>query len=123
MVRIAAALDSSDATIGYRALLALPHEPGAVDQTLRKDVLRLTDPADATGPASQPLNAAWDARHITLDHYFRLLAKQRDIATVLPTLLQQHHARALGIDPDFAKTTNRLARTAAMRFLALADAR
>lgn len=123
MVRIAAALDSSDATIGYRALLALPHEPGAVDQTLRKDVLRLTDPTGMTDAAHQPLSAAWDARHQALDRYFQLLAKQRDIATVLPTLLQQHHARALGIDPDFAKTTNRLARTAALRFLAPTDAR
>ena len=123
MVRIAAAMNSSDATVGYRALLALPHEPGAVDQRLRKEVLRLTGPSGVTGTASQPLRAAWDARHITLDRYFRLLGKQRDVATVLPTLLQQHHVRALGIDPDFAKTTSRLVRTAAMRFLALADAR
>lgn len=69
------------------------------------------------------MSAAWQERDTALAVYRRELAPQRDPAGILPTLLHEHHMRALGIDPAFEKVTNRLARAAALRHLALAGTR
>lgn len=126
MVRIAAAF-ATDPASGYQTLVnCLPHQTGELDRTLRDHTLRLAEPGHlallqlAGGDA---VAAAWQARDTALITYLRELAPQRDPAGILPTLLHEHHVRALGIDPAFEKVTNRLARAAALRYLALAGAR
>ncbi|MGR6919381.1 hypothetical protein ACU635_34525 [[Actinomadura] parvosata] len=90
-------------------------------RSARATPLRTTRPyapsraAKPSPPPGGPANAALAAYH-------RTLAQQRDPATVLRTLLHDHHVRALGVNPEFEKITGRLARAAALRCLALAGA-
>ncbi|MEU6789900.1 lantibiotic dehydratase [Nonomuraea angiospora] len=123
-----AATFASDATAGYRALLrCLEQQTGPLDRTLRDHALCWGDPAKdyqavRAIPGGETVAAAWRTRDAALTAYHRALAEQRDPATVLRTLLHDHHVRALGVDPEFEKTTGRLARAAALRCLALAGA-
>lgn len=123
MARLAAAFATDEAT-GYQTLLrCLPQQTGALDRTLHEHTLRAADlptaarplPMDATREA---LVGAWQTRAAALRRYSHALAAQRDPAVVLPTLLRDHHIRALGVDPTFEQITNRLARAAALRALA-----
>lgn len=126
MLSIAAAF-AADEPSGCRTLLAcLPQQTGKLDRALRDHTLRLTDAAhDRTAVAGIPggdgVAAAWQARATALAGYFRALTNHSDIdaASVLPALLHDHHIRAIGVDPAFEKVTNRLARAAALRRLAL----
>ncbi|MEU8263153.1 lantibiotic dehydratase [Micromonospora sp. NPDC048999] len=123
MARISAAF-ATDESSGYQALLrCLPQQTGALDRALCEQTLRLVDLSiDARQPqprtAEEALIDGWLARDTALRRYFPTLAAQRDPAGVLPTLLRDHHIRALGVDPTFEQSTNRLARAAALRALA-----
>ncbi|WP_018789021.1 lantibiotic dehydratase [Micromonospora sp. CNB394] len=121
MARLAAAFATDD-TSGYQALLqCLPQQTGPLDRALCEQTLRLVDlPTDRRQPhiAGKAVGDAWQARDTTLRRYFDALTTQRDPAGVMPTLLRDHHIRALGVDPTFEQSTNRLARAAALRALA-----
>ncbi|MFF0250161.1 lantibiotic dehydratase [Streptosporangium sandarakinum] len=127
MTQLAAAF-APDPTTGYRALLGcLKQQTGPLDRSLRDHALHLADPADdfravRALPGGDAVAATWHARNLALAAYHRALASQRDPATVLRTLLHEHHVRALGVDPEFERVTGRLARAAALRRLALAGA-
>jgi thiopeptide-type bacteriocin biosynthesis protein len=127
MAHLAAAF-APDTTTGCRALIqCLERQTGPLDRTLRDRAVHWGDPARdfqsvRTLPGGDSVAAAWRARAEALTTYHHILAGQRDPATVLRTLLHEHHVRALGVDPDFEKVTGRLARAAALRRLALAGA-
>lgn len=128
MVRIAAAF-APDETSGCRTLVdCLPHQSGQLDRAVRDHTLLLTDAAtgrsDPTNlAADDQVAAVWRMRDWALTGYFHTVRVQRDPAGILPTLLHDHHVRALGVDPTFEKATTRLARAAALRHLALASSR
>lgn len=61
--------------------------------------------------------AAWEARRQALRAYYSALDAEAAPAGLLRTLLREHHHRALGVDPDFERQTNHLARAVAMRYL------
>ncbi|MFI5893791.1 lantibiotic dehydratase [Actinoplanes sp. NPDC051513] len=67
--------------------------------------------------------AAWEARHQALHAYYLALDAEGAPAGLLRTLLREHHHRALGVDPDFERQTNHLARAVAMRYLRPAGVR
>ncbi|GIJ12741.1 lantibiotic dehydratase [Micromonospora andamanensis] len=121
MARLAAAF-AADTGSGYRALLqCLPQQTGPQDHALREQTQRLADlSADARQPhtAEKTLVSAWSTRDAALRRYYCTLTAQRDSSHLLPTLLRDHHIRALGVDPAFEQATNRLARVAALRALA-----
>ncbi|HEX8343327.1 MAG TPA: lantibiotic dehydratase, partial [Actinoplanes sp.] len=128
MVRLTAGF-ASDPACGYRALLAcLKGHTEPADRTQTDLVRNLADP---TGdyrhlralPGGEAVTTAWQERHETLGVYYTRLGEQRDPAGVLRTLLHEHHVRAVGVDPDFERTTKHLARAAAMRCLAPASTR
>lgn len=127
MAHLAAAF-APDTVTGYQALLrCLDQQTGPLDRTLRDHALGWGDPAEdyqavRAVPGGEAVADAWRARDAALTAYHRALAEQRDPATVLRTLLHDHHVRALGVDPEFEKTTCRLARAAALLRLALAGA-
>ncbi|MGR6913617.1 lantibiotic dehydratase [[Actinomadura] parvosata] len=127
MTHLAAAF-GPDPVSGCRALLRrLPRQTGPLDRALRDHALRLADPTgdfkELRGlPVGDAVADAWRERDAALAAYHHALAEQRDPATVLRTLLHEHHVRALGVDPEFEKVTGRLARAAALRRLALAGA-
>jgi len=92
-----------------------------VDAVVRDHALRLADPTGAFAAVralrgGDAVAAAWQARAIALTSYHRLLAEQRNPASVLATLLHEHHVRAFGLYPDHETTVGRLAR--ASRFCA-----
>ncbi|GAB7048478.1 lantibiotic dehydratase [Catenuloplanes indicus] len=120
MTRIAAAF-APDAATGYQNIARhVPRQTGPSDRALNQHTLTLVDTTRTTPapPWAAELISAWEARDAALGRYFRLLARQRNPAGVLPTLLRDHHVRALGLDPAFEKVTHRLARAAAQRALA-----
>lgn len=127
MTHLAAAFAPAP-TSGYQALITcIRQEHGPLDRPFRDHTLKLVDPTggDATVralPGGDTLVAAWSARADALTTYHRALAEQRDPRILLRTLLHDHHVRAIGVDPTIEKETCRLARTAALRRLALASA-
>jgi len=129
MAHLAASF-APDIATGHRALLrCLRQEHGAQDRALRDQTLRLAVPdphyrAVSALPGGGPVVAAWRERDDACAAYHRALTEQhREPATVLRTLLHEHHVRAVGVDPTIEKETGRLARAAATRALALLDAR
>jgi lantibiotic biosynthesis protein len=109
---------------GWRWLIdLLPREQGRLDRSLRDATLLLTGAPDDRASVSacaggEAVAAAWDHRRVALAAYLDQLARERDPATVLRSLLHDHHVRAIGVDPDRERVINRLARTAALRQLA-----
>ncbi|MFF3556230.1 lantibiotic dehydratase [Streptomyces tsukubensis] len=92
------------------------HSPVPRDRTAL--TLTLADPehtALLTLPGGTAVAAAWQRRAATLTAYREQLATSLDPATVLPSLLHHHYTRALPLDPDHERATNRLARTCALR--------
>ncbi len=129
MAHLAASF-APDAQAGCRALLGcLPQERGPLDRELRDHALAMAAPDQQYGavralPGGDAVSAAWRARDTALHTYHRALLEQgREPGGVLPTLLHEHHIRAVGVDPAFEKETGRLARAVALRLLALAGAR
>ena len=127
MANLAAAF-TTEPTSGLRALLACLHNATSPAERAITDLARrLADPTDnhhvlRTMPGGEAVLEAWQTRAETLRAYHETLAAQREPITVLRTLLHEHHVRALGVDPDFERTTNHAARAAAHRHLALAEA-
>jgi thiopeptide-type bacteriocin biosynthesis protein len=125
MARLAAVF-APDPASGYWALTrCLEQGSGRLDRTIRDQACQLADPAGdfhalRAHPGGGDVVVAWRRRDAALANYHETLATQRDPATVLRTLLHEHHMRALGLDPEIERQTCRLARAAAMRRLALA---
>lgn len=128
MARLAAAF-ARDPGTGYRALLAcLRTATAPAERTLTDLARRLADP---TGdhrnlralPGGDTIADAWHTRDLALHAYHGCLLPQRDPASVLRTLLHEHHMRGVGVDPEFERMTNHAARAAAMRCLAQAGTR
>jgi class I lanthipeptide synthase len=111
--------------VGCRWLIdLLPQEQGRLERSLRDAALLLVGIPDdraalSAHPGGEIVAAAWDQRRVALATYREQLAEDRDPATVLRSLLHDHHARAVGIDPDREHVTNHLARAAALRQIAL----
>jgi lantibiotic biosynthesis protein len=111
---------------GYRALIAcLPQGSGPLDRAVREQACRLADPAGGFRalrelPGGDAVAAAWAVRDAELAAYRAVLARQRDPATALRTLLHDHHVRALGVDPEYEQQTGRLPRPPPLQRLALA---
>lgn len=102
----------------------LPQEEGKLDRALRDAALPLATPSDdraalRTYPGGAIVAAAWDRRRVALATYRDRLAEDRDPATVLRSLLHDHHVRAVAADPGGERVTNRLARIAAQRQISL----
>ncbi|MEV4628260.1 lantibiotic dehydratase [Micromonospora sp. NPDC049523] len=120
---------ATDPPTGYRALLACLHQQTEPADRMLSDLARaLADPTGGfrnlrTLPGGDAVAASWQARHTALHAYHTALTPQRDPASVLRTLLHEHHVRAVGVDPEFERKTGHLARAAAMRCLARTDAR
>ncbi|MEU8804074.1 lantibiotic dehydratase [Spirillospora sp. NPDC048819] len=127
MAHLAAAF-APDSLSGYRTLTrCLDQGAGPLDPETRGQTLRLGDPASGFAalralPGGDAVATAWQARSRAAATYHRALTAQRDPAEVLKTLLHEHHVRALGVDPAHEATTGRLARAAALRNLATAQA-
>lgn len=125
MARIAAAF-APDPASGYQALTrCLEQGSGPLDRVIRDQACQLADPAGGfralrAHPGGGDVAIAWGRRDTALAAYYTALAAQREPATLLRTLLHEHHMRAIGLDPEFERQTGRLARSAAMRQLALA---
>jgi class I lanthipeptide synthase len=115
-----------DPAAGYRALtVSLDQGSGPLDRMLRDLACDIADPAGGFAalcalPGGEAVAEAWRRRDAALSAYHDCLADQRNPETVLRTLLHEHHMRAVGLDPAFEKQTGRLARSAALRLLALA---
>lgn len=102
----------------------LPQEQGKLDRALRDAALPLATPSEdraalRTYPGGEIVAAAWDRRRVALAAYRDRLAEDRDPATVLRSLLHDHHVRAVAVDPGGERVTNRLARAAAQRQISL----
>lgn len=128
MAQLAAAF-GPDPESGYRALgRCVARGSGPLDRVLRDLACRLADPAPDFGqlralPGGDAAAATWEQRDLALAAYREALAAERDPGTMLPTLLHEHHMRAIGLDPVTEKQTSRLARAAAHQRLALAALR
>ncbi|MCN9240728.1 lantibiotic dehydratase [Streptomyces sp. RY43-2] len=98
----------------------LPQEHGSLERALRDQALDLADPRDERAtlrsqPGGAAVVAAWQARAVALADYREHLTSQREPVTVMRSLIHLHHVRALGVDPDGERITNRLARACALR--------
>ncbi|GGQ42964.1 lantibiotic dehydratase [Couchioplanes azureus] len=123
MVRLAAGF-APDPASGYMALLTcLKGHTEPADRTLTELARTLADPTAGHQhlrdlPGGDVVTVAWHRRQDALQTYHARLREQRDPAVVLRTLLHEHHVRAVGVDPEFERKTNHLARAVAMRCLA-----
>ncbi|KRB72576.1 lantibiotic dehydratase [Kitasatospora sp. Root187] len=99
----------------------IPREGGPLDRSLGDQALDFADLRRALWalPGGETVSAAWQARTDALANYCKHLSSDRDPLTVLRSLLHLHHVRAVGVDPDQEKITNRLVRACAQRHLAL----
>jgi thiopeptide-type bacteriocin biosynthesis protein len=128
MVQLAAGL-ATDPVSGYEELLACLHQhTEPTDRTLSDLARALADPTGEFArlrelPGGDTVAHVWLVRNAALRAYHASLRPRRDPMDVLPTLLHDHHVRAVGVDPEFERKTGHLARAAAMRCLAMAGAR
>lgn len=103
----------------HRLTTELPQEHGRLDTALRDTTFRLADPGDGwaalrSQPGGDRILLAWERRKTELAAYREQLALQRNgPLSALRSLLHQHHVRALAVDPERERITNRLARAAA----------
>ncbi|MGP3927858.1 lantibiotic dehydratase [Streptomyces sp. 8N616] len=117
-----------DADHGMNWLIQnVPQGHGRLERRLCDQVLDLAassepSPLFAALPGGEDVTHAWQARATAVHAYRESLAIQRDPLTVARSLFHQHHVRALGVDPAAEAVTLRLARTAALRHTARADA-
>jgi thiopeptide-type bacteriocin biosynthesis protein len=104
----------------------LAHEPAPPNRPAHAAAMRLADPVDdwaamRATPGGDAVLVTWHQRAEALAGYREQLAEQRDPLTVLPSLMHLHHVRTLGIDPERERLGRRLARAAALRWLAITD--
>ncbi|MFI1886038.1 lantibiotic dehydratase [Streptomyces jumonjinensis] len=98
---------------------ALPQGQGPLPRERTALALALADPeriALLALPGGPDVASAWRQRAAALTSYREQLAIPLDTESVLRSLLHQHYIRALPIDPDRERATNRLARTCALRY-------
>lgn len=109
---------------GLRWLIQeLPQQHGLLDPELRDQALALADPDRQWAnlhalPGGSEATGDWDRRADALTSYRKQLDDQRDALGVLHSLLHLHHNRAVGVDIDQERATNRLVRTCALRHTA-----
>ncbi|MGW0192064.1 lantibiotic dehydratase [Nonomuraea sp. NPDC003201] len=126
MADLAAGLAASEEGYGW-LVNQLDREFGELDRALRDTTLLLADPANhyqvlRGHPGGAAVADVWAARRAELNAYRAQLGRHHRLPiTVLRSLLHDHHVRALGVDPVTEAVTNRLARAAAMRRLALTE--
>jgi len=118
-----------DPVAGYATLLEqLKRHTEPADRALSDQARDLADPVGEF-PRLRALTgggdvlATWEARKHALHAYYHALGGEGDPVGVLRTLLREHHHRAIGVDPDFERQTNHLARAVAMRCLKLGGVR
>ncbi|GAA2899795.1 hypothetical protein GCM10020220_106620 [Nonomuraea rubra] len=122
MADLAAGLATSDEGYGW-LVNQLPRQHGELDRTLQDTTLHLADPVNddhalRAHPGGTAVADAWALRRAALHDYHAQLGRHDYLPiTVLRSLLHDHHARALGVDPVAEAVTNRLARAAALRLL------
>jgi thiopeptide-type bacteriocin biosynthesis protein len=125
MTRIAASL-APDARTGYQWIAdRLPRAAAAADRSLRDTAIELASSGDCEvrhRPGGGLVAGAWQARHVALIAYRDSTGPFLEPVTVLRSLLHDQYVRAMGVDPDAEAITNQLARAAALRGLALAEA-
>lgn len=124
MVRIATGLASRPCDGWAELVRHLPHRSMAAERAIQDTVHQLADPARgpamlAALPGGPEVMSAWRERDDALSRYASTL--DREPGLVLRSLLHDHQARALGIDPDIEQTTLRMARAAAQRLIARPD--
>ncbi|MYS53448.1 Lanthionine biosynthesis protein LanB, partial [Streptomyces sp. SID6013] len=121
-VSVAAAFTGSTAA-GMNWLIAHGRitDPRPMDRTVRRQALRLADPADGwaalrAAPGGDAIASAWSERDAALARYRQKLDAFGgiDLDLVLDSLLHAHHIRAAGIDKDDERMCVRLAHAAAM---------
>lgn len=128
LVALATELTGAPAA-GYQLVMdTVAHASGKLDREAVETACLFADPTDdhkqlrtAGGDA---VVDAWATRRTTLTTYRNLTSTggpvtRAAIDTVVQTLWRDHHARALGVDPDTERTTRLIARRAAQRLLAL----
>ncbi|GAA2626500.1 lantibiotic dehydratase [Actinomadura fulvescens] len=123
MTDLATAL-APDPVTGYTWLIEqLPRHGGKIDLALRDAALHLADPnldAVRRHPGGPAVAFAWEARRTALADYRNHFTASQT-AGVFRSLLHDQHTRSMGVDPDLERTTNQLARAAALRQLARTD--
>lgn len=114
MVDLAAAVLGSVTEACDWLIGELPQQTGRLDPALRDAVFALEH-----GPVDMVDRYTWRFRTFAAARYSKALTAQgRDPSTVLRSLLHRHYVRALGVDPDFERVTERLARAYALRLTA-----
>ncbi|MFJ9417493.1 lantibiotic dehydratase [Streptomyces sp. NPDC101227] len=122
---------AGDTEGGMRRLVGyIPKGPGpAPDRALHDETLRLAHPDDgfaAVGalPGGAETVEAWHSRGAALAVYRERLTDGggREPLHVLPSLLHMHHVRAAGLDEDAERACLRLARAAALSWIARREA-
>ncbi|WP_242891403.1 lantibiotic dehydratase [Actinomadura litoris] len=113
---------------GLRWLIQeLPQQHGSLDREFRDQTLVLADPDRQWTnlqalPGGSEVTVQWSRRAAALASYRKQLNHQRDdqhdVLDVLHSLLHLHHNRAVGVDTDQERVTNRLIRTCALRHTA-----
>ncbi|MBC6450909.1 lantibiotic dehydratase [Actinokineospora xionganensis] len=109
-----------DTAAAMRWLTARPAPPGpATDRAVLAQLTTLLDDA-TTVPAGWDgdLAATWQARAAALDTCRHHLATSTDLDVAAEALLHMHHNRAIGIDRDRENRCRRLARHAALAWIA-----
>ncbi|MFA1546167.1 lantibiotic dehydratase [Actinomadura chokoriensis] len=126
----ASMVDLTTSFIGARSealhwlLQELPQQHGHLDPELRDQALAMADP-DREWPNLQALSggsaltAEWERRATALAAYRKQLDDERDAHRALHSLLHLHHNRAVAVDTDQERITNRLLRICALRHAAL----
>lgn len=89
---------------------------GPLDRSLRDTAFALTDAPDHL--EGTELGHAWESRAAAPTAYHARLAGHRDPATVLRSLLHQHHIRAVSVNPEVESVTTRLTRACALSRIA-----
>ena len=119
MLSIALGLTDSVEQAHSWLLENLPRSGDRLLEPLRKQAFLLVEPDEgrnalAALPGGEQIAAAWSERTEALRRYREVLISQRDPTTVVRSLLHQHHVRAVRVDPQTERVTERLARAAAL---------
>ncbi|RFS81446.1 lantibiotic dehydratase [Actinomadura spongiicola] len=101
----------------------LPQQHGLLDPELRAQALALADPDRQWAnlqalPGGFEATGEWGRRADALTSYRKQFDERRDVLGVLHSLLHLHHNRAVGVDVDQERVTNRLVRACALRYTA-----